>query len=591
MPNNFMSTRLPQGARVATVCLGLMFWALDARAEPHLAALARGRQVKVEGRARPDGSFDATQLVIRDVDQTAKVEGRVGAVRDDRRGLTLLGFTVVFGRQTTFYRGSRPGASRAEIVAGTWVEVKGATHGGNLVADRVRIKDAPEPTEELEGVIETIDAYTGDIVVLGRPVRVPANTEIVDERRGDESDTSRLRRDDDDQARQPWRLGSRLIVGGRMDTSWTQALNYDLEPTHDRSDQWASRVQFLVSAALTSSIEAYGKVALNRSAVYASGGGLTSRDVRVQEAYVMAHRVGGTPVSIQAGRQRFRDSREWFFDEYLDAVRIAIDLGEWSAEGAVAEGVLAGDVATRSRRDKRQYIGELTRRLGGLGKMSLFAVQRDDRGPLDDHPLWLGGSSEFKHGSGSRVWAVGAARRGRRGPTALGGWAFDTGATLVWTDGTATPSFTIGYAQASGDAVGGDGRDTEFRQTDLEDNTARMGGLRRLTYYGELFDPELSNLRVWTSGVGLRPARSIGIDIVAHRYLQSVLDDSLRSDAFDRDATETSPLLGHELDTAVTFRIGRVDVDLTAGVFLAGPGIGHGRRIAFFWRPYVRVYF
>jgi hypothetical protein len=257
----------------------------------------------------------------------------------------------------------------------------------------------------------------------------------------------------------------------------------------------------------------------------------------------------------------------------------------------VADGVFAGDVATRSRRDKRQYLGELTRRFGGAGKASFFALQRHDTGPLDDDPLWLGGTSEFKHASGSRVWALGAARRGHRGATRLGGWALDTGATVVWADGTATPALTLGYAHATGDAAGGDGRDTEFRQTDLEDNTARLGGLRRITYYGELFDPELSNLRVWTAGLGVRPARNVGLDLVAHRYQQTVLDDSLRSDAFDRDATERSPLLGHELDAALTFRVGRVDVDLTAGVFLAGPGIGNGRRVAFFWRPYVRVYF
>ena len=554
-------------------------------------ALPVGAQVKVEGHHRADGSFDAVQVVLRNVDGSVKIEGRIDGVRPNRAGLTVLGFPVTYGRELTLYRGSSPGASRAELVPGVWVEVKGTPRGDTLVAERIRIKDAPESTEELEGVIARHDAGTGSIVVLGRAVRIPAGAQVVDERRADDADTSRLRRDDDDQARQPYRLGSRVLVGGRLESSWTQALNYDLEPARDRSDQWASRLQLLASAELTSSIEAYAKVAVNRSAAYAGGSQLTERDIRVQEAYVIAHRIAGSPISVQAGRQRFRDTREWFFDEYLDALRVSADLGDWSIEAAAAEGLLAGDVATRSRRDKRQYLGELTRRFGGVGKASLFMLQRDDTGPLDDDPRWLGGTSEFKHASGSRIWALGAARRGHRGVSALGGWAFDTGATVVWADGTATPSFTVGYAHATGDAIGSDGKDTEFRQTGLEDNSARLGGLRRLTYYGELFDPELSNLRVWTTGVGFRPARSVGLDVVLHRYLQSVLDDTLRSDAFDRDATEQSPLLGHELDAALTFRVGRVDVDLTAGAFLAGPGLGNGRRLAFFWRPYVRVYF
>ena len=554
-------------------------------------ALPAGAQVKVEGHRRPDGSFDAVQVVLRNVDGSVKVEGRIDAVRPNRAGLTVLGFDIVYGRDLTLYHGSSPGASRAELVPGTWVEVKGTPRGDTLVAQRIRIKDAPESTEELEGVIATADAGSGQIVVLGRAVRIPAGARVIDERRADDVDTSRLRRDDDDQARQPYRVGSRVLIGGRLESSWTQALNYDLEPARDRSDQWASRLQVLASAELTSSIEAYAKLAVNRSAAYAGGSQLTERDIRVQEAYLIAHRIAGSPVSLQVGRQRFRDPREWFFDEYLDAVRVSADLGGWSAEAAVADGVLAGDVATRSRRDKRQYVGEVTRRFGGVGTASVFVLQRDDTGPLDDDPRWLGGISEFKHASGSRLWALGAARHGHRGTTTLGGWAFDTGATVVWADGTATPSFTLGYAHASGDAAGGDGRDNEFRQTNLEDNSARLGGLRRLAYYGELFDPELSNLRVWTAGVGFRPARTVGLDVVLHRYLQAVLDDTLRSDAFDRDATERSPLLGHELDAALTFRVGRVDVDLTAGAFLAGPGIGTGRRLAFFWRPYVRVYF
>jgi alginate production protein len=118
--------------------------------------------------------------------------------------------------------------------------------------------------------------------------------------------------------------------------------------------------------------------------------------------------------------------------------------------------------------------------------------------------------------------------------------------------------------------------------------TRRSG---RLPYYGELFDPELSNLQVVTAGSGLRPTRNIGIDVVLHGYWQSALRDSIPSSAFHVDATGTHRLLGHELDAAVTIRAGRFDVDLAAGVFVAGPGLGPRTRTAFFWRPQVRLYF
>lgn len=138
---------------------------------------------------------------------------------------------------------------------------------------------------------------------------------------------------------------------------------------------------------------------------------------------------------------------------------------------------------------------------------------------------------------------------------------------------------SLAYAYASGDTVSGDGRDTAFRQTDLEDNTAKLGGPRRLAYYGELFDPELSNLQVLTVSGGLKPTRT-------------ALRRSLPSSAFDDlDGTGLNGVLGHELDAAVTFRAGRLDLDLGAGVFVAGPGLTTTRRLAFFWRPQVRLYF
>ena len=92
-------------------------------------------------------------------------------------------------------------------------------------------------------------------------------------------------------------------------------------------------------------------------------------------------------------------------------------------------------------------------------------------------------------------------------------------------------------------------------------------------------------------GLGLRPARTVGVDLVWHSYVQSVLKDSIPSSAFDLDATAASGLLGHELDAAVTIRAGRFDIDLAAGVFLAGPGLTDRPGVAFFWRPQVRLYF
>ncbi len=574
-----------------TLVLAASFAALpvSVSAAAPLDGLAVGRQVKVEGHTRPDGTFDATLVVLRDVDHAAKVEGRVTVVQSGQQRLTLAGFEIALNGKTVMYRGSTAGASRALLVPGAWLEAKGLWRGQSLVAERIRIKEAPEATEELEGVIEQMNDATQSLVLLGRQVRLPGTATIVDERRGDTPDTSALRRDDDDQVRQPIKLGNRVVVGGRMESAFVQTANLALDDSGAHEDSWSSRAQLLASAQLTSTIEAYSKLSLTRSGQLNAPSGSIG-DVRVQEAYLIAHRIAGTPFSVQVGRQRFRDSREWFFDEYLDAVRLRADLGPWVIEGAVSDGVLAGPAAGRSRRDQRQHIASLTRSFDAGARLSGVFVSRDDRSAANDDPWWLGGTLEIKRPSW-RAWSLGAMRRGTRATTALGGWAADTGATWILEDVTASPSFTLGYAFASGDTLSGDGRDTTFRQTDLEDNSARVGGLRRLAYYGELFDPELTNMQVLTAAVGARPAASLGLDLVLHRYVQTVLRPSFPSGSLDPTVVGRDGLFGHEADAALTFRVGGIDVDLSAGVFVSGPGLGDVRRVAFFWRPQVRLYF
>lgn len=563
--------------------------AMGPRPPPAPFDLPPGSQVKVEGHRRGDGSFDAVQVVLRNADDTVKIEGRVETVRADRRGLSLLGFEVDYGRDLLLYRGSTAGASRAELSPGAWIEVKGRRDGGRLVASRIRIKDAAEPTEEIESRIEARPA--ADVaVVLGRSVRLPAGVVVIDERSDEAAVDTRLRRDDDEQARAPWRIGSRIVVGGRAESAWVQEGNYDLATAAGRRNRWLSRVQLLGSVQLSETIEGYGKVSFYRTADLRQASLVASHEIEVQEAYLTAHRVGGLPLDVQVGRQRFRDGREWFYDEYMDAVRATVHAGALTLEGALSDGVLAGDPAGRDERDHRHLLASATARLGSSVKLGAFLIDRDDRSAADDDPRWSGATLDVKRDGGTRAWALGALRRGHRGATALGGWAADLGATVAaawpW-----QPSLTASYAFSSGDTVAGDGRDTRFRQTDLEDNSARAGGLRRLTYYGELLDPELSNLQVVTVGLGARPRRNLGLDLVAHRYIQTVLRASLPSSALDVAASGTDGRLGHEVDLALTLRSGRLDLDLATGVFVAGPGIATPRRVAFFWRPQLRVYF
>ncbi|MEE2664567.1 MAG: alginate export family protein, partial [Myxococcota bacterium] len=87
------------------------------------------------------------------------------------------------------------------------------------------------------------------------------------------------------------------------------------------------------------------------------------------------------------------------------------------------------------------------------------------------------------------------------------GWGLDLVATWVtnwdWAPGILRPpALSIGYAYGSGDG------DTDFesfggfRQSVLADNNGKLRGVNRFRYYGELLDPNLSNLQIVTAALG-----------------------------------------------------------------------------------------
>ena len=99
--------------------------------------------------------------------------------------------------------------------------------------------------------------------------------------------------------------------------------------------------------------------------------------------------------------------------------------------------------------------------------------------------------------SGQLVAGAGSPRRVR-------GHAWDVGAQWRF-PGEARPTPQPGaWASGSGRRRHPTRRIENFRQTGLQENKGRMSGVKRWRFYGEVLDPELSNLRVASAGFGLR---------------------------------------------------------------------------------------
>ncbi len=160
------------------------------------------------------------------------------------------------------------------------------------------------------------------------------------------------------------------------------------------------------------------------------------------------------------------------------------------------------------------------------------------------------------------------------------GTAYDIGATYRFPNFPLAPCITVADAYGSGDASGTDGVNREYRQTGLQSNETKFCGVAQFKRYGEFIDPELSNLRIYTLGIGFRPTANTYVDIVYHQFKLNYIATDVRNGLISAQMNTrlagsglTSKDVGHELDVIVAFRriLGtKWAVDLRAGYFFPG---------------------
>ena len=143
-----------------------------------------------------------------------------------------------------------------------------------------------------------------------------------------------------------------------------------------------------------------------------------------------------------------------------------------------------------------------------------------------------------------------------------------------------SPSITVSYAFGSGDESPNDRHNNQFRQSGLHTNETRFGGLSKFKIYGEALDPELSNIEIFTAGVGFRPFSNVFVDVVWHRYRLDEFAQSLSNSALTAEMNQVDPLrprskdVGSGLDLVIGFRrlfgLRRLGLDVRMGWFYPG---------------------
>lgn len=300
----------------------------------------------------------------------------------------------------------------------------------------------------------------------------------------------------------------------------------------------------------------------------------------IDQAYVTIKNVAD-PFEFTVGRRNFEDPRLWLYDTALDAFIVKHKYGHVHTEASVSrENLVDGELLFKIPKGRTNNYMLYTEYRGIEDhKIAGYAIRRVDSTGTEGRPLFYGVRAHGRPSDSFNYWTeLGFVRGKDELNLKLRGYAFEVGGTYRFPKLPLQPSFTLGFGYGSGDGNPNDNRNTEFRQTGLQSNEARFGGVTQFKAYGEAIDPELSNLKIFTAGFGFRPAANMFVDLVYHRYRANEIADQIRNWALtaqmNQDDTQLSRDVGSEIDIILGFRnlfgLRKFGFEVRAGWFFPG---------------------
>jgi alginate production protein len=287
------------------------------------------------------------------------------------------------------------------------------------------------------------------------------------------------------------------------------------------------------------------------------------------------------PFEVNVGRRNYEDERHWLYDTSMDIVSISLKKGHFRTEAFAGREVLWDlDLLKKQERDRIDtYMLYADYRGVEDIKFAGYTVFRNDRARKEGRPLLFGVSAQGMPSESLSFWTQLAFLRGSdERKKYISAHAFDVGGTYRFLRLPFYPTVTLGYAFATGDGNPDDDKNSEFRQTGLQSNEAKFAGISQFKVYGEALAPELSNLEILTAGLGFRPAPTVSVDLVYHRYRLDKIADEIRNSALtalmNQDDANLSKYMGRALDIVLGFRnlfgVRRLGLDVRVGWFFPG---------------------
>ena len=545
-----------------------------------------GLTLEIKGEWDTSGVFIASDIEPLPNPRSPKLRGVIQSVNLKDGTITMYGRTILFTKETRRVTLDSTQSALEGLKAGQNIEVSckindknewrarkvkssnvkaGSKIKGSLT--RVAIDGTPPDTIEINGLLILLNELTDINEPRGHSEKVEKELFKYPALKAPEDALSGIQ------------LSDKLLLTGKYRGNLKSETEFDLSPIvdHDQSDTEPS-IRAELTGYWSPTVRTFAQARLRRRFVISSDRNPRATEnieLDITQLYVLFKDINQSGLSLQIGRQDFDEPREWLFDEYLDALRVHY----YGVDRLTLEAALI--VSVNPLKEKfdpwTDLFAQASWNLDKHNRVGAYVLRRQDSGQRDKDPVWSGMRYYGRPAEALRSWADISFMRGfdNLKLRSLRAWAYDFGTTFTVSQESFSTSFTLAYAVGSGDKIGGDGITQEFRQTGYEDNVAIIGGTSTVHYYGEVLDPELSNIKILTLGAAISPLSGGSLEALFHTYKQHHITDELTDT--DLVGPLASPLgisddLGWEVDVIASSPKlwERVKIRWTFGLFNPG---------------------
>lgn len=383
--------------------------------------------------------------------------------------------------------------------------------------------------------------------------------------------------DPDDPPETTIRLAPYLTFGGQLEVEFDYKRNFDLDGEDDEDEYLVEpALGFAFSFDPNEKFQAFLAFTVFWEFLFEDSDKTGDMiGLEIEQAYFLFKDILDSRFSFQVGRQRFEDEREWLFDEELDAVRIFYNVSNFTTGLSVSRfNLLDRDLLNSDEEDQiNNYLLRTVYEIDNDDKeiiASAYLFFRDDRSEDNESPFLLGVSANGDFLENIAYWFEFSFALGKEGSEDIRAFGFDLGFSYEF-DLPLEPTLTFGFAFGSGDDDSEDNEANDFRQSGFHNNESSFNGAVDFKYYGEVFDPELSNLLIFTAGVGFNITDNSSVDFIYHYYQQHKRTDNFRDVGVDAEPDGESKSIGNEIDLVIGYEeILNTEFALRLGYFIPG---------------------